>query len=63
MLDGHQAQRGDAQALQMVEHRGLGEAGVGAAQGCRDARVQPGLPADVQFIEHAVAGSDACMAR
>ena len=49
-----QAHRGDAQVLQMAQHGGLGQAGVGAAQGGRHAGVQGGAALDMQLAQHGV---------
>jgi hypothetical protein len=47
-----QADRGDAEPLQMRQHRRVGEAGIGAAQRLGDAGVQAGEALDMQFIQH-----------
>ncbi|VTY32308.1 Uncharacterised protein [Xylophilus ampelinus] len=63
VLHRHQAQRGHAQALQVVEHGRLGQAGVGAAKGLGHVGMQAGHATHVQFIEHALTGRDARPAR
>jgi hypothetical protein len=55
VLDGHEAEGGDAEVLEVVEHRGLGEAGVGASQRCGDCGVEFRLAFDVEFVEDSVA--------
>jgi hypothetical protein len=62
VLHGHEAQGGDAQALQVVEHGGLRQAGVGAPEFRGHRGVQPGLALDVEFVEDAVSWRDAGVA-
>ncbi len=54
----HQLDRGDADALQVVDHRGVPDRGVGAAQLLRDVGVQLGEALDVRFVDDALGVRD-----
>ncbi len=57
--DGHQLDGRDAQAHQVLDGRGMGEAGAGPADRLRDRRVGLRVAAHVQLVEHGVAPRDA----
>jgi hypothetical protein len=58
VMDRHQLHGCDAQARQVIERGGGGEAGIGAAHIRRDAGMQLGETLDVNLIEHAVGVGD-----
>ena len=48
----HQLDRGDAEPLEVRDHRRVGQAQVGAALLVGDDRMHPGQPADVRLVDH-----------
>ena len=52
VVDGHELHRGDAQADQVVDHGGAGQAGVGAPQPGRDIGMEGGEALHVQLVDH-----------
>ena len=59
LLHRHQAQRGHAQGLQMVQHHRFSQPGIAAAQGLGHLRVQRGHGLDVQLVQHACTSGNA----
>ena len=54
LVDGHQLDGGDAEALEVLDHRRVADAGVGAADLVRDAGVGLGEALDVRLVDHAL---------
>ncbi len=51
LVDGHQLDRGDPEAVEVADHAGMGEPGVGAAEVLRDVRVELGEALDVRLVD------------
>ncbi len=54
VVDGHELHRGHAQVDQVVDHRGTGQAGVGAPQAGGHVRPESGEALHVQLVDHGV---------
>ena len=54
VVDGHELHRGHAEPDQVVDHRGAGQAGVGAPQAGGHVGVEGGEALDVQLVDHGV---------
>ena len=52
MVHRQQLDRGDPEVDEVLDHRRVGQPGVGAAQVLGDRRMQPGEALDVQLVEH-----------